>query len=155
MDIIYWQKRKYMETYEKVCAQSLIHVCSPPGSSAHGILQVRILEWVAISFSRGSSRPRYNTRVSCLAGRFFTVEPPGKPYEKLHRTKLGLKKKHRFLHMGRTLTPRWLLHLHLWTHLCPQKTWEALSSQVENCAVCIFSLLHRLSFSDQCVYVKP
>ena len=32
--------------------------CSPPGSSVHGILQVRILEWVAISFSRGSSRPR-------------------------------------------------------------------------------------------------
>ena len=67
--------------------------CSPPGSSAHGILQVRILEWVAISFSGGSSRPRDNTRVSCLAGRFSTVEPPGKPYEKLHRTKLGLKKK--------------------------------------------------------------
>ena len=45
---------------------------SPPGSSVHGILQARILEWVAISFSRGSSWPRNQTRVSCIAGRFFT-----------------------------------------------------------------------------------
>ena len=47
--------------------------CSPPGSSVHGILQARILEWVAIPFSRGSSRPRDGTWVSCIAGRFFTV----------------------------------------------------------------------------------
>ena len=46
--------------------------CSPPGSSIHGILQARILEWVAISFSRGSSQPRNRTQVSCIAGRFFT-----------------------------------------------------------------------------------
>ena len=46
--------------------------CSLPGSSVHGILQARILEWVAISFSRGSSRPRNWTWLSCLAGRFFT-----------------------------------------------------------------------------------
>ena len=41
--------------------------CSPPGSSIHGILQARILEWVAISFSRGSSRPRDRTHVSCVS----------------------------------------------------------------------------------------
>ena len=40
--------------------------CSPPGSSVHGILQARILEWVAISFSRGSSGPKNWTRVSCI-----------------------------------------------------------------------------------------
>ena len=40
--------------------------CSPPGSSVLGILQARILEWVAISFSRGSSRPRDQTLVSCI-----------------------------------------------------------------------------------------
>ena len=40
--------------------------CSPPGSSVHGILQARILEWVAIFFSRGSSRPRDQTCVSCV-----------------------------------------------------------------------------------------
>ena len=47
--------------------------CSPPGSSVHGILQARILEWVAISFSRGSSRPGDQTRVSHIAGRHFTL----------------------------------------------------------------------------------
>ena len=45
--------------------------CSPPGSSVHGILQARILEWVAIFFSRGSSRPRNWTWVSLVAGRKF------------------------------------------------------------------------------------
>ena len=43
--------------------------CSPPGSSVHGILQARILGWVAISFSRGSSQPRDRTWLSCIAGR--------------------------------------------------------------------------------------
>ena len=46
---------------------------SPPGSSVHGTLQARILEWVAIPFSRASSWPRDRTQVSCIAGRFFTV----------------------------------------------------------------------------------
>ena len=53
--------------------------CSLPGSSVHGILQARILEWVAIPFSRSSSWPRDWTLVSCIGGRFFTIEPPGKP----------------------------------------------------------------------------
>ena len=47
--------------------------CSPPGSSVHGILQARRLEWVAISFSRGSSRPRDRTQVSRIAGRRFNL----------------------------------------------------------------------------------
>ena len=47
--------------------------CSPPGSSVHGILQARILEWVAIFFSRESSWPRDQTQVSCIAGRRFTL----------------------------------------------------------------------------------
>ena len=51
---------------------------SPPGSSVHGILQARILEWVAISFSKGSSQPRDWTWVSHFAGTFFTSEPSGK-----------------------------------------------------------------------------
>ena len=45
--------------------------CSPSGSSVHGILQARILEWVAVPFSRGSLWPRDQTRVSCIEGRFF------------------------------------------------------------------------------------
>ena len=46
---------------------------SPPGSSVHGILQARTLEWVAIPFSKGSSLLREQTHVSCTAGRFFII----------------------------------------------------------------------------------
>ena len=56
--------------------------CSPPSSSVYGILQARILGWVAIAFSRPSSQCRDQTHVSCvscIAGRFFTTEPLGKP----------------------------------------------------------------------------
>ena len=45
--------------------------CNPPGSSVHRIFQLRILEWIAIPFSRGCSQPRDGTWVSCIAGRFF------------------------------------------------------------------------------------
>ena len=45
--------------------------CILPGSSVHGILQARTLEWVATSFSRGSSPPRNQTELSCTAGRCF------------------------------------------------------------------------------------
>ena len=47
--------------------------CSSPGSSVYGFSQARILEWVAISFSRESSWPRDRTQVSCIAGRVFTI----------------------------------------------------------------------------------
>ena len=54
--------------------------CSLPGSPVHGISQARILQWVVISFSRGSSRPRDWTHVSCVScteGRFFYLWVPG------------------------------------------------------------------------------
>ena len=63
-------------------------LCSPPGFSVHGILPAITLEWVAISFSMGSSWSRDWTCISwgtCTAGRFVNGEPPGKP-------SLGLKK---------------------------------------------------------------
>ena len=47
--------------------------CSLPGSSVHGILQARVLDCIAISFSRGSSQPRDQTQVSHIAGEFFTI----------------------------------------------------------------------------------
>ena len=47
--------------------------CNPPGSSVHGVLQARILEWVTIPFSRGPSQPRDWAWLSCIAGRFFTI----------------------------------------------------------------------------------
>ena len=52
---------------------------SLPGPSVHGILQGRILEWVTISFSRGSSQPREQPASPTLVGGFFTTEPRGKP----------------------------------------------------------------------------
>ena len=47
--------------------------CSLPGSSAHEILQARILEWIAVLFFKGSSRPRDRTQVSCIPGRRFNL----------------------------------------------------------------------------------
>ena len=66
--------------------------CSPPGSSVHGILQARILEWIVIPFSRGISKPRDQTLVSCITGRFLTILDTGKSsfintyYEKWNST---------------------------------------------------------------------
>ena len=65
---------------------------SSPGSSVHGIFQARIVEWAAISYSRGSSQPRDWTRISCIAGEFFTAEPLGKSKLALGAS-IGLAKK--------------------------------------------------------------
>ena len=71
-----------MKTVLNICesevAQSCPTLCDPmdcslSGSSVHGIFQARVLEWIAISFSKGSSQPRNWTRVSRFAGRRFTV----------------------------------------------------------------------------------
>ena len=70
-----------------VCGKSCPSLCDPmdygpPASSVHGILSARTLEWVAIPFSRGSSRPREGTRspaAPALASGFVTAAPPGKP----------------------------------------------------------------------------
>ena len=75
-------------------AESCLALCdpmdyNPSGSSVHGILPARILEWVATSFSRGSSQPRDWTQVSYLAGGFFTAEPPGKSDTTQGRKLLG------------------------------------------------------------------
>ena len=68
-----------MNNYQIVLvAQSCPNFCNPmdcslSGSSLHGIFQARMLEWVAIPFSRGSSQPKDRTRVSHIAGRFFAI----------------------------------------------------------------------------------
>ena len=71
------------QSYQSLCNSK---DCSPPGSSVHGILQARILEWVAISFSRGSSWPRDWTHVSCVscANRWvpYHYRALGSPYTK-------------------------------------------------------------------------
>ena len=53
-------------------AQSCLTLCNPMDYTVHGVLQARILEWVAIPFSRGSSQSRDRTQLSCIAGGFFT-----------------------------------------------------------------------------------
>ena len=58
--------------------------CSPPGSSVHEILQARILEWVAVPFSRGSSWPRDRTHISCIAGRIFTIWATREAYNEVY-----------------------------------------------------------------------
>ena len=73
--LMHWKYNKHL--FSEV-ARSCLTLCYPmyydlPGSSVCGILQIRILEWVAISFSRVSSWPRDWTQVSCIAGRRFTL----------------------------------------------------------------------------------
>ena len=69
--------KKKIPKMERKVAQLCPTLCNPmdcslPGFSAYGIFQARVLEWVAISFPRGSSRPRDRTRVSHIVGRRFT-----------------------------------------------------------------------------------
>ena len=52
--------------------QLYLILCDPMDYTAHGIIQAKILEWVAFPFSRGSSQRKDQTQVSCIAGRFFT-----------------------------------------------------------------------------------
>ena len=66
---------------------------SPPGSSVHAILQVRILEWVAIPFSRGSSQPRDQTYVSTLQVNSLPSEPLGKPPSLVYTFRILFAKK--------------------------------------------------------------
>ena len=73
-----WKFNSFTSEWVKV-AQSCPTLCDPMGYTVHGILQARILEWVAFHFSRGSSQPRDRTQVSCIAGWFFTAKSPGKP----------------------------------------------------------------------------
>ena len=85
---------------EMLVHQSCLTLCDPtdyslPGFSVHGILQARILEWIVIPFSKGSSQPRDRTQVSCIAGRFFTVWATGKTNQGSNLTPLHWK--HRVL----------------------------------------------------------
>ena len=70
----------HSEKKKKKVSQSCPTLCNPMDYAVHGILQARILEWVAFPLSRGSSHPRDQTQVSHIAGRFITTEPPGKPF---------------------------------------------------------------------------
>ena len=83
--------------------------CSLPNSSVYGVFQAGILEWVAISFSRGFSWHRGWTLVSCIAGGFFTTEPPGKPYFWLYLLLYMLLPWHTPTHIKSVCTNRYLM----------------------------------------------
>ena len=108
--------------------------CSLPGSSVHGILQARVLEWVAMPSCRGSSQPRDQTQVSLIAGRHFTVWATREALTFLKVTtfspalRLGTKGSHCW-HACHWLDPVSLRHPLLgamwtgpaWAPLCPQQ----------------------------------
>ena len=76
--VVCWSSESHPWKVKVLVAQWCLTLCNPidhslPGYSTHGILQTRILEWVAISFSKGSPWPRDRTRVSCIASRLFTI----------------------------------------------------------------------------------
>ena len=84
--------------------------CSPPGFSVHGVFKARILEWVSISYSRGSSRPREQAHVSMspvLAGGFFTTSTTHKTYVHFnsHTTACPTRRFRLFCHLGAFLRP--------------------------------------------------
>ena len=66
------QKDKMLMKVKVEVAQSCLILCNPMDYTVHGIIQAKILEWVAISFFKGFSQPSDQTQVSCVVGRFFT-----------------------------------------------------------------------------------
>ena len=72
LSILAWEITTWSNEKEVKVAQSCLTICDPMDYRVHGILQARILEWVAFLFSRGSSQPRDQTQVSHIAGGFFT-----------------------------------------------------------------------------------
>ena len=78
--------------------------CSPPGSSVHGILSARLLEWVARYSSRGSSWPRDLIWVSYTEGGLSTTVPPGKPHYSIHTQRLACALSHYLFLNGWSLT---------------------------------------------------
>ena len=90
---VWWLKARLLLLFScSVMSDSFatLWTVAPQAPLSVGISQTRILRWVAIPFSRGSSPPRDQTCISCLAGGVFTAEPPGKPKPRLPKFKFWL-----------------------------------------------------------------
>ena len=121
--------------------------CSPPGSSVHGIFQARILEWVAISFSRGSSQPRDQTQVSCITGRCFNLWATREALG--HMVVLFLVFKESSILSSIVTVSICSYHIsHGKAHFSP-------SIPYENCCGCFLSLSHDQLFWDPMDYSLP
>ena len=140
--------------HEHVCAKSCLTLCDPvncslPGSIVYGILQARILKWVAMPFSGGSSQPRDQTCISCgscIASRLFTNWATREALPFVYPLLLSV-----FVHQKIT----WLLPLRPW--ICSSPLYILDTSRLSNLytaniffksVACIFSLL-RVSFDEQ------
>ena len=97
--------------------------CSPPGSLVHGIFQAWILEWVAVSFSRGSSWPRDRTQVSRIVGRRFTVWATREAHQKHRRVVVSFKRLSVEIFYRWNLLPRSQLanYMHSWRQEAAKK----------------------------------
>ena len=101
---------EYRMKVKVLIAESCLILCnlidySPPGSSVHGIFQARILEWVVIPFSRGSSWPRDGTWVSCITSRLFCIWATKEAF--------SIKTKHKSKNQHFAKRKKWLLRLFL------------------------------------------
>ena len=119
--------------------------CSPPGSSVHGILQARTLEWVAIFFSRESSQARDRTRVSLISGRFFTVWATRKPC--WHALKYLLI--HVFV-LNKTMLYSWFILALMEFYL---KHWLISMTNFSSCLILVKIIPHRF-LVDFCLLNK-
>ena len=122
--------------------------CSLPGSSVHGILQARVLEWVAIPFSRGSSWPRDRTWVSWITGRFFAIWATREywaQYKEVsriwHQWPLGLARLH------------YLLNILNVSAVCCFSSWTGVWRK-HCCLLFIFSKWHLL-LCGKCFFLIP
>ena len=113
-------------TKESEVAQSCPTLCNPldcslPCSSVHGIFQARVLEWVAISFSRGYSQPRDWARVFCIVGRRFTIWATREaPVLSILRLLSKAESPHQLINPS--ISPTWLWHV-----------WEYNSTSMSEC----------------------
>ena len=97
--------------------------CGPPGSSVHGIFQAWILEWVTVSFSRGSSWPRDRTWVSRIVGRCFTIWGTREVHQKHRRVVVSFKRMSVEIFYRWNLLPRSQLanYMHSWRQEAAKK----------------------------------
>ena len=155
----------YVLKVKVIITQSSPTLCDPmdsslPDSSAHEILQARILEWLAISFSRGSSRPRGRTWVSCIAGRFFTIWATRESLSILAylvgRKNFTWESRPKYLDTSQANTRWLLLHSDLWNN---RKRWGivfALDFTVSSRTCIPFTScwvsLSRYCWGKKCIY---
>ena len=111
-------------------AQSCLILCYPlnsslPGSSVHGILQARILEWLAVPFSRGSSQSRNGTQLSCIIGGFFMEKAMATHYSTLAWKIPWMEEPGRLQSMGSLrVRQHWATSLSLFPFLHWRRKWQ-------------------------------